>query len=203
MPTVAAAAPLRAASFALLLRDRRPLEIAELAQAIGIDLVLVRAAATALVQAGWLDLDVAGRVIGAAGLSLTIGPHRLAIGSQHFHTWCAYDALGIAGALAADAQLATACGHCQAPISLVLHDGIPERDGPERLWLADGDGDLRGSFCTPTVLLCGQEHGQAWAQQQAGRGQLLGLLEGAQRGAIDWADCALATRALERGVARR
>ena len=144
------------------------------------------------VPAGWLDANEQGRITGAAGLSLTHGPHRLEIGDASFRTWCAYDALGIPAALNADGEIRTDCGRCGAPIELMLMRGVPERSGPERLWLADGAADLRGSFCTPTVLLCSDEHGAMWDDGQGGHGQLLDLLEASRRGAVDWADCAAA-----------
>jgi len=196
LPALDAAGLLREAGFALLLRDRQPVEVADLATAIGIDAGAASSAVTNLAQAGWLDLDDSGRVVGAAGLSLSTGPHHLTLGGAPFRTWCAYDSLGIAAALGADARVETTCGQCGAPISLAIRGGIPERTGPERLWLAEGGADLRGSFCTPTVLLCGEAHGAAWAEAQGGRGALLDLAEGARLGSADWAGCADATRRL-------
>jgi hypothetical protein len=113
-----------------------------------------------------------------------------------FRTWCAYDSLGIAAALRADALAETACGQCQAPIGLAFRGGTPERDGPERLWLAEDGDDLRGSFCTPTVLLCGEAHGLAWAKARGSRGRLLGLIDGSVLGGADWTACADAARRL-------
>ena len=196
LPALDAAGLLREAGFALLLRDRQPVEVADLAAAIGIDAAAASAAVTTLAQAGWLDLDDSGRVVGAAGLSLATGPHHLTLGAGPFRTWCAYDSLGIAAALAADAQVETTCGQCGASINLAFRSGVPERTGPERLWLAEAGADLRGSFCTPTVLLCGEAHGAAWAETQGGRGRLVDLAEGARLGGIDWAGCAVATRRL-------
>ena len=196
LPAVDAAGVLREAGFALLLRDRRPVDVADLATAVGLDTAAAANTVSALADSGWLDLDASGRVVGAAGLSLSTGPHRLSLGSHEFRTWCAYDSLGIAAALGADAVVETACGRCQAPIHLVFHGGVPERQGPERLWLAEGGADLRGSFCTPTVLLCSAEHGKAWGESQMGQGQLLDLAEGAHLGGLDWAGCAAAVRRL-------
>src|SRR5438034_190346 len=62
--------------------------------------------------------------------------------------------------------------------------------------LADGGGDLRGSFCTPTVLLCGEEHAADWAEAQGGRGRLLNLAAGARLGGEAWAGCASAAKRL-------
>jgi hypothetical protein len=56
--------------------------------------------------------------------------------------------------------------------------------------------DLRGSFCIPTVLLCGEAHGAVWADAQIGRGRLLDLAEGARQVGAEWAVCAEATRKL-------
>ena len=187
---------LREAGFALLLRDQRPIEVAELATAVGLDDEAAAASVSTLANTGWLDLDGSGRVVGAAGLSLSTGAHRLSLGTSEFRTWCTYDSLGIAAALGADALVQTACGQCQAPIDVAFRGGVPERRGPERLWLAEGGADLRGSFCTPTVLLCGDDHGAAWGLTQGGRGQLLDLAEGARLGGLDWAGCAAASRRL-------
>lgn len=196
LPAIDAAGMLRETSFAVLLRNGRPVEVADLVDGTGLNVETATNAVTTLAQAGWLDIDDAGRVVGAAGLSLSTGPHHLTLGETAFQTWCAYDALGIAAALGADAVIRTACGQCGAAISLAFLGGMPERQGPERLRLADGSADLRGSFCTPTVLLCGEEHGMVWAEAQGGRGRLLDLLEGSAQGGADWAGCAVAARRL-------
>jgi len=195
LPAVDAAGQLREVAFALLVRDRRPIEVAALAAETGLDPHATRVAVSALAGAGWLDL-VDGRVSGAAGLSLATGPHELALGERRYRTWCAYDALGIAAALATDAAMKTACGQCGGPINLSFRGGVPDRSGPERLWLADGGEDLRGSFCTPTVLLCGDDHGARWAEAHGGRGRLLDLAEASRAGGQDWAGCAEAARNL-------
>lgn len=196
LPAVDAAGQLREIAFALLLRDRQPIATPDLVTATGLRSETVRDAVSALAGGGWLDLDEAGHVTGAAGLSLATGPHALTLGSSSFRTWCAYDSLGIAAALAAEAWVETTCGICDAPIGLHLRGGVPERDGPERLWLADGGDDLRSSFCTPTVLLCGETHGAAWAKTQGGRGRPLGLIDAARLGGAAWAGCAAAARRL-------
>lgn len=179
----------RETAFALLLRERRPITTDELAKASGaLNLVPVL---DALAEAGWID-RADGAVTGSAGLSLTDGPHCLRLGSGAFRTWCAYDALGIPAALRADAEVETACGLCGARIAVPMMAGRPECTGPEQLWLAEGGGDLRTSFCTPTVLLCGPEHGTAWAERHEHRGTLLDLAQAAAKGGQAWASCAAA-----------
>src|SRR5207244_13561208 len=83
---------------------------------------LFRSMLDQLAGAGWLDRDEDGRVTGAAGLSLTTGPHRIALDGTDFRTWCAYDAIGIAAALGADAAIRRSEEHTselQSPDHLV------------------------------------------------------------------------------------
>jgi hypothetical protein len=77
-----------------------------------------------------------------------------------------------------------------------LRSGRPKRSGPEVVWLAEGGADLRASFCTPTVLLCRDDHGRAWAEAQGGQGELHSVDEASRRGGADWAGCAVAAKRL-------
>lgn len=185
---------LREIAFALLFGEGRPISPDELAAAAGgsdVGDILVD-----LAKSGRIDRADDGRVTGSVGLSLSDGPHRLEIGDRTFRTWCAYDALGIPAALGASAEIETACGECGSLIAISLADGRPTRTGPERLWISAEEDDLRTSFCAPTVLLCGQEHGAKWAERQAQAGELVSLDEAADLGADTWAGCAAAARRL-------
>src|SRR5437667_4682969 len=183
---------IREAAFAVLLAERRAITPDEIAAATGAPVSGLPAMLDQLAGAGWLDRDEDGRVTGAAGLSLTTGPHRIALDGTDFRTWCAYDAIGIAAALGADATIRTECAVCGASITLDTHAGRPPADRPERLWLASGGTDLRADFCDPTVLLCSSEHAAVWAERQGGRGRVVDLVEGARLGAEGWASCAAA-----------
>jgi hypothetical protein len=172
-------------AFALLLTHSRPVLQYELAAASGAG--NVGDILDFLAERGWIDRDDRGNVTGSAGLSLSDGSHHLQIRQRTFRTWCAYDALGIPAALRESAQIQTACGMCAAPISLHISDGRPTRNEPERLWLAAGRGHPRASFCTPTVLLCGPDHGAEWAQRHDRRGELMSVERAAELGAAAWA----------------
>ena len=183
---------IREAAFALLLTERRPIAAEEIAARTGAPTPALPTVLDQLAAAGWIDRDADGRVTGSAGLSLTTGPHRIAIDGTHFRTWCAYDSIGIAAALGADAAIQTECGVCGRVIALDTEAGRPPSDRPERLWLASGGTDLRGDFCDPTVLLCSPEHAVIWAERQGGRGRAVDLAEAARLGAEGWASCAAA-----------
>lgn len=183
---------IREAAFALLLTRRRPIEPHELARPTGASTASLSAMLDQLAEADWIDRDEQGRVTGSAGLSLATGPHRIAIDGTEFRTWCAYDSIGIAAALEADAAIRTACAVCGEDIALDTRAGRPPADRPERLWLASGGTDLRGDFCDPTVLLCSPQHAAVWAERQGGHGRAVDLAEAARLGAEGWATCASA-----------
>ena len=183
---------IREVAFALLLTERRPVAPDEIAAATGTPSARLAPMLERLAAAGWIDRDKHGRVTGSAGLSLTTGPHRIAIDGTEFRTWCAYDSIGIAAALGADAAIRTECAVCGAEIALDTQGGQPPPARPESLWLASGGTDLRGDFCDPTVLLCSPEHAAAWAERQGGKGRAVDLAEAARLGAEAWASCAAA-----------
>lgn len=181
---------IREAAFALLLTHQRPVSAAELATLTGVPPTTLNDLLDELAAAGWIDRDGEARVTGSAGLSLTTGAHRLEIEGAAFRTWCAYDSIGIAAALAADAQIETECAVCGWTIRIRTDNGRPAADPYVRLWLATGGASLRGDFCEPTVLLCSPEHAAVWAKRQEGRGRTLDLVEAATLGSAGWASCA-------------
>lgn len=189
---------IRETAFALLLTKRRAIPPDEIAAATGAPAAALPEMLDQLAGAGWIDRDDVGQVTGSAGLSLTMGPHRMRIDGTEFRTWCAYDSIGIASALGSDARITTECAVCGKAISLDTRAGRPPVDGPERMWLASGGTDLRGDFCDPTVLLCSREHAAIWAERQGGHGRAVDLTEAAELGSEGWASCAAAVSAVER-----
>lgn len=185
---------IREVAFASLLATGEPVSGETIAADLGTSAAAVEAAIEALGAAGWVDRDEGGRITGAAGLSLSDGPHRVQISGREFRTWCAYDALGIPAALGVDATATTFCGVCNATLTVPIDRGEPE--GRQMLWMSAGGDDLRADFCTPTVLLCSEEHGREWGRRQADNGRLLALATAADEGRQRWAGCARAARRL-------
>src|SRR5437867_12947203 len=102
LPAVDAPGILREVAFALLLRDRRPIEVDDLAFVAGMAAEPVREAVTRLAKGGWLDLDDTVRLAGSAGLSLATGARALASRGAAPRMRCPYGALGIAAAPPSD-----------------------------------------------------------------------------------------------------
>ena len=103
--------------------DAQPLPVHELARLTGMDRPTTERTVARLAGAGLLDLDGAGAIIGAHGLTLAEGRHRLYLGGTDYSTWCAYDAFGIPAALIA-ALMSTLDSVLNGAASLVTNDFV-------------------------------------------------------------------------------
>jgi hypothetical protein len=92
---------LLARAFWLLLDHGRPIEVGVLADALQREPAAVAAAVDRLERAGLTRRDPAGRLLGSHGLSVAPTHHELLIDGRRRWAWCAYDAVGILGALEA------------------------------------------------------------------------------------------------------
>jgi len=191
---------LRELAFGALLASAHPVEPSTLARLVGAGKRDIATALEDLAGDGLIDRDAQGRVLGARGLTLGDGPHGLVIDGHAFRTWCAFDALGIPGALGTDAQVRTACGVCRREIEIDLRDGLPSWTSSAVLWLSAGGANMRADFCTPTVLLCSPAHAEVWAERHGGRGRALTLAEAFALGARDWASAASTAAELAGGL---
>ena len=194
---------LRELAFGVLLQDAEPVEVERLASLSGMDGGVVREALDALALAGKVDRDESGRVLGSAGLTISSGAHDLTLAGHRYRTWCAFDAIGIAAALGWDARIDTACGICGRMIRLEMTSGFAPAGAAARLWLSGGGRDMRADFCTPTVLLCSEEHARAWANRHGQHGQTLELEPAAAVGARTWRSAADVAHALRHEPAQQ
>ena len=190
----------RQAAFALLVRDHGPVSPARLAGTLGSapspsDL---EAALQRLTDAGLVDRGPGGVIIGAGGLTLADGEHRLLLRDREYRTWCAYDAIGILAGLAEPGAVSTRCGVCGRRIAFQL-PLPPGAEPAERLWLSAGGDDMRADFCAPTVLLCSAEHADTWAHRHSGRGRVLEIRSAWRLGAGAWAAYARAVQRVGAG----
>ena len=95
----------RKTAFVEILATGRPWDPAS-ATDLGIPAASIRTAVDDLVEAGRVRTDEQGRVTAAAGLSTEPTAHHILVGFDPRWTNCAYDALGILGALGADGVIA-------------------------------------------------------------------------------------------------
>ncbi|MBV9847260.1 MAG: hypothetical protein JOZ47_19650 [Kutzneria sp.] len=177
----------RLAAFHALLRGRAA-DLADLAASTGLSPAATRAAVGEMLAVGLGQVD-GGRVTGAAGLSTAPTRHRLSLGGQALHTWCAYDAIGIPAALGQDAVVVTECGHCRATIEITISAGVPPAGTATVGWWPIGPcANAVEQFCPAANLFCHADHLTCWRRSTGvldGRPATLADL--AEQGRRDWA----------------
>jgi hypothetical protein len=111
----------RRAAFRQLLSGRA-VAIEEVAAEAGLAGETAREAADLVASVGLAEIDE-GTIIGMDGLTTRRTRHRLAMDGVGLWTWCAYDIVGIAAALGADAVGSTQYSGCGRGIEVVIRDG--------------------------------------------------------------------------------
>ena len=184
MPTETHA--MRRAAMRSLLSGRAP-SIDEAAAAAEVDSEKARAAVALVVSVGMAEVE-GELIVGMDGLTIRPTPHRLALDGAQLWTWCAYDIVGIAGALGADAVGHTSCGSCGLEIEVVVKEGLPE--GQWIGWLPNEVcSNVRTEFCPTALFFCSREHLDAWRRAAgADQGEALSLGDLAERGRVTWRD---------------
>lgn len=165
----------------------------ELARATGLDPSTVRDVVGSLVRKGQAVVDRDARVVGSAGLSLVPARHRLRLGRDEFHTWCAIDAVGIPAALGADAVARTACPACGQAIEVEFREGRASDNEQLRAWLPPQDccTSVIDELCPDMNLFCSEEHLEEWRHRQGDPpGAVLTLEETEDLGRKWWGDLA-------------
>ena len=102
---------LRRESFRQLLSGRA-VPIEEVATAAGLSTREAREAADLVVSVGMGETDD-GTIVGMDGITTRPTRHQILVDGVQLWTWCAYDIVGIASALRADAVGNTYCGMCE------------------------------------------------------------------------------------------
>lgn len=190
-PPSDAQALVRTAAFQLLLRDARPTTSGQIATVTGLRTERVEELVVELHGMGRIRRLAAGEIIGSAGLSVIPDRHEIDIEGRRFWTWCAYDILGIFGALRAD-------GYARSPspagktIEVRFSGGRPEDNGAV---LFRPDDDLLGAcdsvyedWCPNSNLFSNAREAESWVAKHALRGRIMGLAEASDLGTLGWAD---------------
>ncbi len=176
----------RTAAFREILATGRPWDPAS-APDLGIDPASVRLAIHHLVEVGRARIDEQGRVTAAAGLNTDPTEHHILIGFDPRWTNCAYDALGILGALGADGVLATRSPSSGAEIHVLFQGGRPVGSDAV-LFLADQSCCRRPNedWCPNVNLFEGRSSAERSGAEHGVAGRVVTLEEGTDLGAAEW-----------------
>jgi alkylmercury lyase len=177
---------IRRAAFRTLATSGRQVTIEEAAAIAGLDAETALEAAELIASVGMAEIDE-GTIVGMDGLTTRPTKHRMLLDGVSIWTWCAYDIVGIAAALRADAVGETACGWCGKGIEIIVRAGVPAPN-PAIGWLPRVDcSNVRAEFCPSALLFCSREHLDAWrSQTHADAGEPMTVAGLAEQGRIGW-----------------
>jgi len=182
---------IRKAAFRLLLAHAVPIGVEQLAAVTGIKPGLVSIVLDELDGAGRIRRDQSGHLVGSAGLSVTPDRHAIELNGRKFWTWCAYDILGIFGALGASGRALSPSPGGQA-IEIDFKHGRPvNKDAvlfrPDEELMSRCE-NVYEEWCANSNLFADADQARRWAEQRGMRGRILDLDEASDLGTRGWAD---------------
>ena len=180
----------RTAAFQLLLNRAEGISPALLAKETGIRPDRLTALLGQLSQAGRIRLDGAGMVVGSAGLSVIPDRHAIDVEGRNFWTWCAYDILGIFGALAASGRALSPSPPDRKTIEVRFVRGRPQQSDavlfrPDTE-LMDRCDNVYEQWCPNSNLFATRELAESWAAEHELNGRVLSLEEAAELATEEW-----------------
>ena len=180
-------AALLARAFCLLLDPGRPVDPGELAAVLRRDPADVTTALGRLARAGRLRRNPAGQVVGSHGLSILPTRHELVIDGTRRWTWCAWDAVGILGALGASGQVHSTSPQSGAPIELTFDPGrAPASDVVVFLAADETRDSVVDNWCPLVNFFEHAKAAAAWASSHGVPGRALSLEEATATGTVAW-----------------
>ena len=183
---------LRAVAFQHLIRNSQPVTPEQLAEASGLDLERTTTMLEELDRAGRIRRDGTGRVVGSAGLSVRPDRHQIELNGRKFWTWCAYDILGIFGALRADGDARSPSPPDRTVIELRFVGGRPQHAEavlfrPAEDVMSQCD-NVYEEWCPNSNLFASRKLAQAWADEHQLAGRVLSLEEASSLATQEWRD---------------
>jgi len=176
------------AAFRLLLATGEPGSLQRIGEAAGIREGVVLEVVEALEARGRALRDDRGRVIVVAGLSVPSTRHRIEMNGAVRWTKCAYDALGVLGALAGDGTLVTTSPLDESRIEIRFANGSPA-PSDAALFYADGYDACASVFdewCPLVNLFPSRRDAERWAGYRGVTGRTLGIAEATESATREW-----------------
>jgi alkylmercury lyase len=180
----------RGEAFRLLLAAGAPATGAELATSIGLSANKMARVLEELDGAGRIRRDQDGRVTGSAGLSVVADRHQIELDGRRFWTWCAYDILGIFGALRATGSTVSRSPATGATITIRFRDGRPEEAGVVLFRpsdsLAASCTSIYEEWCPNSNFFEDAGAAHAWSASHKLEGRVLSLEKASDLATAEW-----------------
>ena len=189
-PLVDLEAMVRAAAFRLLIRSGEGITPESLAQVTGITGDRLAVLLDDLDRAGRIRRDEAGRVCGSAGLSVVPDRHEIEIEGRRFWTWCAYDILGIFGALQGSGRASSPIPGTRDVIHLDFTGGRPQKSNavlfrPDTELMSCCE-NVYEEWCPNSNLFADRAAARKWATEHGLQGRVLTLTKAADLATEEW-----------------
>jgi len=176
----------RRAAFRQLMGAGKPVPVSLVASATGLTTDTAREALRLVESAGMAETDE-DSVVGIDGLTTRGTRHQIELDGVSLWTWCAYDIIGIAAALEAEAEGVTACGWCNERIEVAIRGGRPLASQTVGWLPSESCSNVMEQFCPSALFFCSLEHLERWrSETDQPSGSALGLNELAERGVDTW-----------------
>ena len=180
----------RGQAFRHVLATGAPAAGEDLAASIGLSADKMDRVLEELNRSGRIRRDEAGRVIGSAGLSVVADRHQIDIGGRRFWTWCAYDILGIFGALRATGNAVSRSPATSASITIRFRDGRPQAAGLVLFRPADSYAasctSIYEEWCPNSNFFEDAGLASAWSGNHRLEGRILNIEEASQLASAEW-----------------
>ena len=182
---------IRRMAFRLLVSRSEPIGVDQLSAVTAIKTDRLSRLLDELDRAGRIRRDEEGRVVGSAGLSVIPDRHEIELEGRKFWTWCAYDILGIFGALGASGRALSPSPGGQA-IEVQFERGRPAGNHavlfrPDEELIACCE-NVYEEWCPNSNLFADALQATQWAAKRHIRGRVMELDEASELGTRDWAD---------------
>jgi hypothetical protein len=177
----------RAAAFAVLLEEGKPVEPERLSRLTRLGRARLDPILVEEEQRGSLRRDDSGTVVVCGGISLAPTHHRITFGGKRRFTCCAYDALGILGALGTDGEIDSVSPETGTPIRVRFLGGRPQE--PEGVLFFADDSCCESTledWCQNVNLFEDDTSAMRWSARSGVAGRVLGLEEATEMGARAW-----------------
>ena len=177
-------AAIRSVVFRRLLDHDRAVTRAEVAAATGLDETTIATVIEG--NAGPVELDTDGSIVGIAGLTINPTPHQVVINDKTRWTWCALDAVGILGALGATGSIHSTDPATGKQIDISFLEGTPDTDAT--LFILSGyDGaNARGDWCPLVNFFATRVDAESWVSDKGLQGDIVSVAEIAKDATAMW-----------------
>lgn len=174
-------------AFRHLLETGRAPGPAEVAERLGFTPAVVEERLQRLERGTTLRRNDAGGVKVAGGLSIDPTPHLMEFDGRVRFTCCAFDALGILGALRADGTIESSSPETGRPVRITFRAGLPENSDAVLFYADDSCcTSVLDEWCPNVNFFETPEQATRWAEQKEIDGNVLGLEEATERATREW-----------------